>query len=93
VKKVLAVHERWTKKLAEDPQAHAGELDQALFALGGKRLAPGILPRALARVEFGDAPLPQTLRAFAGWAQDLGFERRTVGLGALVDTRLLEQVR
>jgi NitT/TauT family transport system substrate-binding protein len=93
VKKVLEVHERWTKELSKDAQAHVQELGDALAALTGKRLPPDVLPAALGRVKFIDEPLPSTLRTFAAWAQDLGYERRTVGLDALVDTRILESCR
>jgi NitT/TauT family transport system substrate-binding protein len=93
VKAVLGVHERWTKKLAADPQAHAAELGDALFGLTGKRLPPGVVAPALARVKFIDEPLPGTLQTFAAWAQDLGFERKTVGTAGLVDTRILETCR
>jgi NitT/TauT family transport system substrate-binding protein len=93
VARLLAVHEAWTEKLAADPQAHAGELGDALFGLTGKRLPPGVVGPALARVKFVDEPLAGTLETFAGWARDLGFERRTVGTDGLVDTRILESRR
>jgi hypothetical protein len=44
-------------------------------------------------VKFIDDPMPETLAAFASWSQELGFERRTIGLDGLVDTRLLEAAR
>jgi NitT/TauT family transport system substrate-binding protein len=93
VKAVLGVHEKWTKALAADAASHVPELGDALFGLTGKRLAPGVLPKAIARVRFIDEPLPETLQAYASWSQDLGFERRTVGLSGLVDTHILESVR
>jgi NitT/TauT family transport system substrate-binding protein len=91
VKAVLGVHEVWTEKLSRDPQAYAGQLGDALFAITGKRLPEGVLPTALARVHFVDDPMPETLATFASWSQELGFERRTVGIGGLVDTHLLAE--
>jgi NitT/TauT family transport system substrate-binding protein len=91
VEAVLKVHRAWTQKLTEEPAAHGAELGDALFTLNGKRLPPGVLPAALQRVRFVDDPGLDTLRTFAIWKHDLGFERGEVDLGALVDTSALQR--
>jgi NitT/TauT family transport system substrate-binding protein len=92
VESVLRVHRSWTKKLADDPETYASALDGALFALTGKKLASGILPAALKRVRFVDDPGSSTLRTFATWRHDLGFERDVTDLNALVDSSALQRV-
>jgi NitT/TauT family transport system substrate-binding protein len=91
VASLLKVHRAWTRKLTSEPDAHTTELDDALSALNGKRLPPGVLTAALHRVRFTDDPGLDTLRTFATWKHDLGFDRGDVDLGALVDTSALER--
>lgn len=91
VASLLKVHRAWTRKLTSEPDAHTTELDDALSALNGKRLPPGVLTAALQRVRFTDDPGLDTLRTFATWKHDLGFDRGDVDLGALVDTSALER--
>jgi NitT/TauT family transport system substrate-binding protein len=91
VEAVLKVHRAWTRRLTSEPEAHAAELGDALFTLSGKHLPPGVLPAALKRVRFVDDPGLDTLRTFANWKHDLGFDRGEADLGALVDTSALER--
>jgi NitT/TauT family transport system substrate-binding protein len=90
---VLAAHREWTRKLNAEPDAHVAELADALFTLTGKRLQPGVLPAAMKRVRFVDDPGLDTLRTFATWKRDLGFDRGDFGaddLRTLVDTTALK---
>ncbi len=90
---VLAAHREWTRKLSAEPDAHVAELGDALFTLTGKRLQPGVLAAAMKRVRFVDDPGMDTLRTFASWKRDLGFDRGDFGaddLRTLVDTTALK---
>jgi NitT/TauT family transport system substrate-binding protein len=91
VERVLGAHRTWTDRLAADPAKYAPALDDALFALTGKRLDPAVVREALGRVKFTSNPNRRTLEAFASWTHDLGFERETVDLANLVDTTILDK--
>ncbi|MGH7440036.1 MAG: ABC transporter substrate-binding protein [Polyangiaceae bacterium] len=93
VKAVLKAHRAWTARLTSEPAAHVAELGDALFTLTGKRLPPGVLPVAIARVRFVDDPGLSTLRTFATWKHDLGLERGGGSLDtqALVDPTAMER--
>ena len=52
VERILRVHIEWTQKLARSPDGHLEPLGDALFALTGKRLPPGVLPAAMKRIAF-----------------------------------------
>lgn len=91
VQAVLRVHRAWTRRLNEEPAKYQPLLGDALFTLGGKRLPPGVLPAALARVRFLDDPGLDTLRTFAIWKHDLGFDRAQVDVAGLVDTSALKR--
>ncbi len=93
VERVLRAHRIWTRRLTEEPQRYLPDLGDALFALSGKRLGPGILGPALQRVKFTDAPHEDTLRAYASWMNDLGFQRGPVDLNDLFDTKILGKLR
>jgi NitT/TauT family transport system substrate-binding protein len=86
VAKLLAVNHDWTTKLAADPGKYAGQLDDALATLTGKRLPAGVTADALTRVKFNDDPSPATFEANAQWAFDLGFARDKPDLTGLVVT-------
>jgi NitT/TauT family transport system substrate-binding protein len=89
VERVLGAHRTWTDRLAADPAKYAPALGDALFALTGKRLDPAVVREALGRVKFTTDPNERTLKTFASWTHDLGFEREAVDLGNLVDTTIL----
>lgn len=91
VEAVLKAHRLWTRRLVDEPDAHSAELGDALFTLTGKRLPPGVLPAAIKRVRFVDDPGMDTLRTFAMWKHDLGFDREEVDLNGLVDTSALKR--
>ena len=87
VKKLLAVHSRWTLRLQQDPQKYAEQLGAALTALTGKKLPPGVLSESLGRVKFTDDPLRPTFETMAQWSHDLGFAPEAAKLdGLFVET-------
>jgi NitT/TauT family transport system substrate-binding protein len=93
VENVLASHRSWTRRLTQEPSKYASQLGDALFGLTGKRLDRSIVGPALERVKFTDDPHDDTLRTFATWTHDLGFEREVVDLNGLVDTKILSKLR
>jgi len=93
VEKILRVHRSWTQRLQQDPKACEAELGDALFALTSKRLPPGILPSALARVKFTDEPLKQTFSTLGEWSYQLGFERQPPDLSGFFDTGILTKLQ
>jgi NitT/TauT family transport system substrate-binding protein len=93
VKKVLAVHHRWTKQLNDNPTAVQSQLESALFKLTNKKLPEGVLAAALPRVKFLDDPLPDTFNTMAQWTYDLGFAQQPPKLDGLFDLSILQQLQ
>ncbi len=93
VRRVLTVHGSWTKRLTADPQKYAGQLNDALGTLTGKKLADGVVASALKNVEFTDEPLEGTLKTMGEWAFDLNFLDRRPVLTGLTDLRLLKDTQ
>ena len=93
VGKVLKVHTQWTQRLNADPQKYQSQLGDALAALTGKKLPPGVIEQALPRVKFTDEPLESTLTTMAGWAYELKVINQPPKLAGLVDTTILKQVQ
>ena len=93
VEKILRVHRAWTQRLQNDPKACVAQLGDALFSLTSKRLPPGILPAALARVKYTEQPLKPTFTAYAQWSYELGFERQPPDLSGLFDTGILTKLQ
>jgi NitT/TauT family transport system substrate-binding protein len=89
---VLRVQRSWTQRLASDPDRYTEPLGDALFALNGKRLGPGILSAAIKRVHFTDDPGIATLQTFAAWRHDLAFDPSVADLNGLVDDAALKRV-
>jgi hypothetical protein len=79
--------------LQQDAQAQVEPLGNALFALSGKKLPPGVLAQSLKNVEFTIDPLDETFQVMGQWAYDLGFAPTPAKLEGLIETKLLEQVR
>jgi NitT/TauT family transport system substrate-binding protein len=92
VERLLAAHHAWTERLKREPARHVPALGDALFAATGKRLSPGILERAITRVEFTDDPLEETLRTMARWSNEVGLSRAVADPTNLVDLTLLGKV-
>jgi len=93
VAKVLKVHTSWTQRLNADPTKYQQQLGDALAALTGKKLPPGVIEQALPRVKFTDEPLENTLTTMAQWAYDLKVINQPPTLAGLVDTTILKQVQ
>jgi NitT/TauT family transport system substrate-binding protein len=93
IEHLLAAHRAWTRKLSEAPQSYVDQLGDALFALTSKRLPAGVIGPALGRVKFTDSPHQETLRAYATWMSDLGFQRAGVDVNDLFDTKILDKLR
>ena len=93
VERVLRAHRSWTQRLNAEPAKYVSLLGNALFALTGKRLGDAIVSPALQRVKFTDDPHDDTLRTFASWSHELGFERENVDLNALIDNAILAKLR
>jgi NitT/TauT family transport system substrate-binding protein len=93
VAKVLGVHRSWTARLVANPKTHLPQLGTALLALTGKKLPPGVLDSAIARVTFTDDPLPDTFKTMGQWTYDLGFEQQPARLGTLFDLNVLKDLQ
>jgi NitT/TauT family transport system substrate-binding protein len=91
VERVVGAHRIWTQRLNQEPEKYTPALGDALFALTGKRLDAPVVKAALGRVKFTDDPHVSTLKTFASWAHDLGFEREAVDVSNLVDTKILDK--
>ena len=83
---------KWTALLQQDPQKYEGQLGDALFALGGKKLPVGVLSESLKNVEFTDDPLEETFATMGQWAFELAFAKAPPKLDRLIDTAILRQV-
>ena len=77
------MHAQWTQRLQQEPQAYSGQLGEALFALSGKKLPPGVLDAALKNVEFTVDPLEETFQTMGQWAYDVGFAKEPAKLDRL----------
>lgn len=93
VEKVLRVHRSWTERLQKEPQKYAGELEEALFKLTGKRLPAGVLEQALKHVSFTEDPLEQALKTMAQWSYEVGFAKDPVSIEGLVDLGVLKKLQ
>lgn len=93
VAKVLGVHATWTTRLQNDPNAYLPQLGDALFALSGKKLPPGVLDAAIKNVQFTTEPLPETFQVMGQWAYDVGYAKEPAKIDGLIDTTLLQTVK
>jgi NitT/TauT family transport system substrate-binding protein len=89
VKKFLAAHQVWTKRLADSPQTYAAQLGSALSNLTHYNMPPTVLNSALSHVVFTDDPLPDTLRTMAQWSLELDVVKQPIKLDGLIDTSML----
>jgi NitT/TauT family transport system substrate-binding protein len=71
VRKFLEVHHQWTGRLNANAASYRNQLNDALVALGGKKLPADVLGAALDRTVFTDDPLPDTFATMAQWSADL----------------------
>jgi NitT/TauT family transport system substrate-binding protein len=91
VRSILKVHHHWTVRLQQEPQKYLPQLEQALFALSGKKLPAGVVSDSIGHVKFTDDPLESTIAAMGTWSYELQFAPRPVNLAGLIDTKLLKE--
>jgi NitT/TauT family transport system substrate-binding protein len=92
IQKVLTVHSRWTARLQANPQQYAGQLNDALGALTGKKLPDAVLAGALARTKFTDAALPATFASLGQWSADQQFIKSAPDLTGLFETGIIQSI-
>lgn len=92
VEKILTVHRRWTQRLSADSSQYADQLNDALAALGGKKLPSDVMRSALARTLFTDDPLPQTFSTMEQWSHDLKFIDSAPSLNGLFATDIMNKI-
>jgi len=93
LEKLLTAHRTWTSRLSTDPDKYAGQLNEALYGLTGKRLPDDVAISALHRVKFTDDPSPDTFTSDAQWAFDLGFTKEKANLDGLMDLTILRKLQ
>jgi len=89
IEKILSVHHQWTQRLNLDPLHYADQLNDALAALGGKKLPAAVIRGALRRTRFTDDPLPKTFSTMEHWSHDLKFINSTPELTDLFETDII----
>lgn len=92
LQKFLAVHHQWTQRLAQNPTAYTGQLNDALAALSGKKLPDAVLAAALARTKFTDDALPSTFATMGQWSADLKFIKGAPDLTGLFETGIIQHL-
>lgn len=92
VRKMLTVHQSWTRKLNADSAAVLPQLEEALFKLTTKKLPPGVMAAAYPRVKFTDEPLEETFRTMGQWSFDLGFAQQQPKLDNLFDLTIIKEL-
>jgi NitT/TauT family transport system substrate-binding protein len=90
VRKILAVHRDWTRKLAADPQKYADQLDAALLGLTKSKLPADVMQSALSHVTFTLDPMKPTFATMAQWSAELNVIKESVSLDGLIDTSILQ---
>lgn len=89
IRKVLSVHHQWTLRLSANSAQYADQLNDALAALGGKRLPDSVMRAALQRTVFTDDPLPETFKTMEQWSYDLKFISAAPDLTGLFETDII----
>ncbi len=92
LEKILTVHRTWTARLKQNPTEYAGQLNDALVALGGKKLPENVMQDALKRTEFTDDPLPETFATMEQWSYNLKFIKSAPPLTGLFATDMIHQL-
>jgi NitT/TauT family transport system substrate-binding protein len=92
IEKVLTVHHQWTQRLSAHAADYADQLNDALVALGGKKLPSDVIRAALGRTEFTDDPLPDTFKTMEQWSHDLAFIKSAPDLTGLFETSIISKV-
>ena len=89
IEKILSVHHQWTQRLSLDPLRWADLLNDALAALGSKKLPADVMRGALLRTKFTDDPLPKTFSTMEQWSHDLKFINSAPELTDLFETNMI----
>jgi NitT/TauT family transport system substrate-binding protein len=92
IEKILSVHHLWTQRLNVDPLHYADQLNDALAALGGKKLPAAVIRGALQRTRFTDDPLPNTFSTMEQWSHDLKFINSAPELTDLFQTDIIRKL-
>jgi NitT/TauT family transport system substrate-binding protein len=92
IEKFLAVHHHWTQRLTADPLQYADQLNDALAALGGKKLPASVMRDAIGHTEFTDDPLPQTFATMEQWSHNLKFISSAPDLTGLFETGIITKL-
>lgn len=92
IEKILSVHHTWTQRLRENPLQYADQLNDALAALGGKKLPEAVMRGALQRTEFTDDPLPDTFATMEQWSFGLKFIKSAPPLSGLFQTDIMRKL-
>lgn len=92
IEKILAVHHQWTQRLNLDPLQYADQLNDALAALGGKKLPAAVIRGALQRTRFTDDPLPKTFSTMEQWSYALKFINSAPELTDLFETDIIRKL-
>jgi NitT/TauT family transport system substrate-binding protein len=92
IEKILTVHHRWTTRLNSHSADYADQLNDALVALGGKKIPSNVIGAALARTDFADDPLPETFKTMEQWSHDLAFIKSAPDLTGLFETSIIQKV-
>jgi NitT/TauT family transport system substrate-binding protein len=92
IQKILTVHHQWTVRLSGHSTDYADQLNDALVALGGKKMPSDVIRAALGRTEFTDDPLPETFKTMEQWSHDLTFIKSAPDLTGLFETDIIHGV-
>jgi len=93
IKKILAEHQKWVRRLAGESDRYAADLNRAMTKETGKPMSEAIIRAALSRTRFTDQPLEQTFRTFAEWSANVGNAAQAPDMSHLIDTTLLNSLR
>jgi hypothetical protein len=75
-----------------DPLQYADQLNDALAALGGKKLPAAVIRGALQRTRFTDDPLPKTFSTMEQWSYALKFINSAPELTDLFETDIIRKL-
>jgi NitT/TauT family transport system substrate-binding protein len=92
IEKILEVHHHWTQRLTADPLQYADQLNDALVALGGKKIPAAVMQGALGRTEFTDDALPETFETMEQWSHNLKFIDSAPDLKGLFETDIITKL-
>ncbi len=93
VKRFLVAHAETVASIHKDPEAARRVIGERIKTLSKKAIPEAILKQALARTDFTDDPLRESVLTFADWSRDLGYQRQgRDALAELIDVGPLNAV-